>query len=116
MRNRPGRPWQKSRAFLALPGVNKLSYNKDERRIIAEHKPEDGVEIVSAPLPFYAVVLPDINSLRILTLKQVFVAAKKPVKMSRHRAMAASRAHDATTDVVAATMEWLGSNFRPTPM
>jgi hypothetical protein len=48
--------------------VNKLSYNEDEKRIIAERKLEDGVETVSAPLPALVVVLPDINSPRVPTL------------------------------------------------
>ncbi len=57
-------------------------------------KLEDGVEIVSAPLPAPVVVLPDINSPRIPTLKQVLGAARKPFRMSSHRTMAASRARD----------------------
>ena len=61
---------------------------------LSRGKLEDGVEIVSAPLPALVVVLPDINSPRIPTLRQVLGAAKKPFRMSSHRTRAASRAHD----------------------
>ena len=86
--------------------VNKLSYNEDEKRIIAERKLEDGVETVSAPLPALVVVLPDINSPRIPTLKQVLGAAKKPVEnVTPQDQGSIPSPRLLTTEVVAATME-----------
>lgn len=60
--------------------VNKLTYQPDERRITAERKLEDGIEVVSIQLPALVTVLPDINTPRIPSLKQVLGAAKKPVE------------------------------------
>ncbi|MCE5336168.1 MAG: electron transfer flavoprotein subunit beta/FixA family protein [Desulfobacteraceae bacterium] len=58
--------------------VNKLTYSESDRRITAERKLEDGIEVVSAALPALVTILPDINTPRIPTLKQVLGAAKKP--------------------------------------
>ncbi len=58
--------------------VNKLTFSGSE--IIAERKLENGVETVSLPLPALVTILPDINTPRIPTLKQVLGAAKKPVQ------------------------------------
>jgi electron transfer flavoprotein beta subunit len=89
-----------------LTWVNKLSCNVDERRIIAERKLEDGVEVVSAPLPVLVVVLPDINAPRIPSLKQVLGAAKKPVENVLLEDLGSiPGARLLTTDVVAATMD-----------
>ncbi|TEB13873.1 Electron transfer flavoprotein subunit beta [Pelotomaculum sp. FP] len=60
--------------------VNKLTYVEEDKTIIAERKLEDGVEVVAIPLPALVTVLPDINTPRIPTLKQVLGAAKKPVE------------------------------------
>lgn len=57
--------------------VNKLSFSGSE--IIADRKLESGIETVSLPLPALVTILPDINTPRIPTLKQVLGAAKKPV-------------------------------------
>ncbi len=59
--------------------VNKLSYSEDGT-LTADRKLEDGIETVSAPLPVLVTILPDINTPRIPTLKQVLGAAKKPVQ------------------------------------
>jgi electron transfer flavoprotein beta subunit len=59
--------------------VNKIAFDEKNRQIVADRKLEEGVETVSCPLPALVVVLPDINSPRIPTLKQVLGAAKKPV-------------------------------------
>ena len=57
--------------------VNKLSYA--DGAITADRKLEDGIETVQVPLPALVTILPDINTPRIPTLKQVLGAAKKPV-------------------------------------
>jgi electron transfer flavoprotein beta subunit len=57
--------------------VNNLSFSGTE--FIAQRKLDDGLETVSVPLPALITILPDINSPRIPTLKQVLGAAKKPV-------------------------------------
>ncbi len=58
--------------------VNKLSYSESDGTITAERKLEDGIEVVSAHLPALVTILPDINTPRIPSLKQVLGAAKKP--------------------------------------
>ncbi len=57
--------------------VNNLSYAGGE--IVADRKLDDGIETVSVKLPALVTILPDINTPRIPTLKQVLGAAKKPV-------------------------------------
>jgi electron transfer flavoprotein beta subunit len=57
--------------------VNKLSYA--DREITADRKLEDGIETVTVKLPALVTILPDINTARIPSLKQVLGAAKKPV-------------------------------------
>ncbi|MCE5243602.1 MAG: electron transfer flavoprotein subunit beta/FixA family protein [Syntrophobacteraceae bacterium] len=57
--------------------VNRLSFSGGE--IVADRKLDDGVETVSVKLPALVTILPDINSPRIPTLKQILAAAKKPV-------------------------------------
>ena len=57
--------------------VNKIIL--EENLLIAERRLEDGIEVVSVPLPALVTVLPEINSPRIPGLKQVLAAAKKPV-------------------------------------
>jgi len=58
--------------------VNKLSI--EDNQIVAERKLEDGVEIVTMPMPALVTVLPEINTPRLPTLKQVLSCAKKPVE------------------------------------
>lgn len=57
--------------------VNRLQI--EDGQVIAERKMEDGVEVVSAPLPVLITVLPDINTPRIPGLRDTLAAAKKPV-------------------------------------
>ncbi len=57
--------------------VNKLTCSGNE--IIAERKLDTGIETVSIQLPALVTILPDINTARIPSLKQVLGAAKKPV-------------------------------------
>jgi electron transfer flavoprotein beta subunit len=60
--------------------VNKLTWVEGEKRITAERKLDDCVEVLSVQLPALVAVLPDINTPRIPTLKQVLAAGKKPVE------------------------------------
>ena len=60
--------------------ANRLTYVESESRVIADRKLDDGIETVSMPLPALVTVLPDTNTPRIPTLKQVLGAAKKPVQ------------------------------------
>ncbi len=60
--------------------VNKLTVMENENRIVVERKLEEGIETVSVPLPALVTVLPDINTPRIPSLKQVLGAARKPVE------------------------------------
>ena len=86
--------------------VNKLTYVENEKRIIAERKLEESIEVVSIPLPALVTVLPDINTPRIPTLKQVLGAAKKPVKNVTLESL--GKLPDAclqTTGILAATMD-----------
>ncbi len=48
-------------------------------RIIAERKTDDGLEVISAPLPALVTVLPDINNPRVPGLRDTLAASKKPV-------------------------------------
>lgn len=59
--------------------VNKLVYDENAKLIVADRKLDDGIETTAVPLPALVSVLPDINTPRIPTLKQVLGAAKKPV-------------------------------------
>lgn len=57
--------------------VNKLVLEGEN--IIAERKVEDGIEVVTMPLPALVTVLPEINVPRIPGLKDTLAASKKPV-------------------------------------
>jgi electron transfer flavoprotein beta subunit len=86
--------------------VNKVTYVENENRIVAERKLDDGIETVSIPLPALITVLPDINTPRIPSLKQVLGAAKKPVEnITLDKLGQISEASLQTTGVLAATME-----------
>lgn len=50
-----------------------------DNQIIVERKVEDGIEVITAPMPALVTVLPDINSPRIPGLKDTLAASKKPV-------------------------------------
>lgn len=60
--------------------VNKVTLEPGEKKLTAERKLDDGIETVSIQLPALITVLPDINTPRIPSLKQVLGAAKKPVE------------------------------------
>lgn len=86
--------------------VNKLTYVESENRIIAERKLDDGIETVSVPLPALVTVLPDINTPRIPSLKQVLGAAKKPVEnVTLDKLGEVHQQSLETVGVLAATME-----------
>lgn len=86
--------------------VNKLEVVESEKRIIADRKLDDCVEVVSIKLPALITVLPDINIPRIPTLKQVLAAGKKPVENITLDALGgACESCLQTTGIVAATME-----------
>ena len=62
--------------------VQKLSVGKDQ--LVAERRVEEGIEVISAPLPALVTVLPDINVPRIPGVKDTLMAGKKPtVKITR---------------------------------
>ena len=86
--------------------VNKLEVVENERLIRADRKLDDCVEVVSVKLPALVTVLPDINTPRIPTLKQVLAAGKKPVENITLDALGgACESCLQTTGIVAATME-----------
>lgn len=58
--------------------VNKVEVKDGILR--AERKLEEGIEVVEVKLPALITVLPDINTPRIPSLKQILSAAKKPVQ------------------------------------
>lgn len=49
------------------------------RELIAERRVDEGIEIISMPLPALVTVLPEINSPRVPGLKDTLAASKKPV-------------------------------------
>ncbi len=57
--------------------VNQLSI--EDKQIIAERKTDEGMEVISAPMPVLVTVLPDINNPRVPGLKDTLAASKKPV-------------------------------------
>lgn len=61
-----------------LTFVNKIEVKNGLLR--AERKLEDGIEVVEVKLPALVTVLPDINTPRIPSLKQILAASKKPVR------------------------------------
>ncbi len=94
--------------------VNKVTCVENENRIVAERKLDDGIEAVSLPLPALITVLPDINTPRIPSLKQVLGAAKKPVEnITLDKLGPISTACLQTTGVLAATMERRHVMFSP---
>ena len=86
--------------------VNQVNWVAGEERIIVRRKLEEGMEVLSLPLPALITVLPDLNTPRIPSLKQVLGAAKKPVANISPADLGESFAPRLqTTGVQAATME-----------
>lgn len=84
--------------------VQKLTV--EGQQVLAERKVEDGIEIVSAPLPAVVTVLPDINVPRIPGVKDTLMASKKPsvtVKKDELSLVPEARIH--TISLEAARME-----------
>ena len=50
-----------------------------DNTVVAERKTDEGVELVSCPLPLLVSVVPDINTPRIPGLRDTLAAGKKPV-------------------------------------
>jgi len=57
--------------------VQKLTVGKDQ--LVAERRVEEGIEVVTVPLPSLVTVLPDINVPRIPGVKDTLMAGKKPI-------------------------------------
>ena len=64
-------------------GIPCISYAQkvdvDGERVVAERRVEEGIEVVSAPLPALVTVLPEINVPRIPGVKDTLMASRKPV-------------------------------------
>jgi electron transfer flavoprotein beta subunit len=57
----------------------------EDNQLIVERRMEDGIEVITAPLPALVTVLPDINVPRIPGVKDTLMAGKKPmVKIARN--------------------------------
>jgi electron transfer flavoprotein beta subunit len=94
--------------------VNRLTCVETEKLVIADRKLEDGIETVSVPLPALVTILPDTNTPRIPTLKQVLGAAKKPVENITLDALGRTHAPCLKTlDTVGATMDRRRLRFGP---
>ncbi len=92
--------------------VNKLSWSSEGIR--AQRKLNDGMETVFVPVPALVSILPDINSPRIPTLKQVLGAGKKPVhNITIDMLGKFCEPCLRTIDVVGATMERRRLKFAP---
>lgn len=83
-------------------------------QVLAERKVEDGIEIVSAPLPAVVTVLPDINVPRIPGVKDTLMASKKPsVTVKKDELSLVPEARIQTISLEAARMERNCEKFTP---
>lgn len=65
---------------LGIPSVSFVQkVDMQEGKIIVERRVEEGIEVITAPLPALVTVLPDINVPRIPGVKDTLMASKKPV-------------------------------------
>ena len=55
----------------------------DEGQVVVERRVEEGIEVMTAPLPALVTVLPEINVPRIPGVKDTLTASKKPVMTIR---------------------------------
>jgi len=84
--------------------VQKLSVSKDQ--LVAERRVEEGIEVVTAPLPSLVTVLPDINVPRIPGVKDTLMAGKKPiVKITKDDLPPVSEPMLRTISLTASSME-----------
>ncbi|MDD2619128.1 MAG: electron transfer flavoprotein subunit beta/FixA family protein [Syntrophomonadaceae bacterium] len=66
--------------ILSIPCVSFIQkLDIEQNQLIVERKVDDGVEVLSLPMPALVTVLPDINSPRIPGLKDTLSASRKPV-------------------------------------
>lgn len=83
-------------------GIPCISYAQkvelDGGRVVVERRVEEGIEVVTAPVPALVTVLPDINVPRIPGVKDTLMASKKPVTMIRKEDLACS--NEALLDTV----------------
>jgi electron transfer flavoprotein beta subunit len=73
--------------------------------VVAERRVEEGIEVVSAPLPALVTVLPEINVPRIPGVKDTLMASRKPVVTIRKEELTHGvEAHLQTIGMTAARM------------
>ncbi len=78
----------------------------ENNQLIAERRVEEGVEVITAPLPALITVLPDINVPRIPGVKDTLMAGKKPmVKIARNELPPIGEALLRTISLKASSME-----------
>jgi len=66
---------------LGIPVITFVNKVQVEGSVLhAERKLDEGIEVVEVPLPALVTVLPDVNTPRIPSLKQILAASKKPVR------------------------------------
>jgi electron transfer flavoprotein beta subunit len=92
---------------LGIPCISfVLKLTIDGDHIIAERKVEDGVEVITAPMPVLVTVLPDINTPRIPGVKDTLMASKKEVvNITKDDLAQTYEATLLTTAMTAASME-----------
>jgi electron transfer flavoprotein beta subunit len=74
--------------------------------VVAERRVEEGIEVVSAPLPALVTVLPEVNVPRIPGVKDTLMASKKPVMMIKKEELThAVEARLQTVGMTAARMD-----------
>jgi len=75
-------------------------------KLTAERRVEEGIEVISAPLPALVTVLPDINVPRIPGVKDTLMASRKPtVTIRKDELQPLGLAHLHTISITAAKME-----------
>jgi electron transfer flavoprotein beta subunit len=71
---------QRLAELLGIPGISYVTkVTIDNELVIAERKMEEGIEVVTVPLPALITVSPEINTPRIPGLKDTLAASRKPV-------------------------------------
>ncbi len=78
----------------------------DGERVVAERRVEEGIEVVSAPLPALVTVLPEINVPRIPGVKDTLMASRKPVMTIRKEDLALP--HETSLQTVSMTAARMG--------
>jgi electron transfer flavoprotein beta subunit len=84
----------------------------DGERVVAERRVEEGVEVVSAPLPALVTVLPEVNVPRIPGVKDTLMASRKPVvTIRKEELMLGVEARLETVGITAARMDRICEKF-----